>query len=116
MREKAMKHIDHQKHGALFSNDDDYDDEEGSEGEDEDFVIHQSTFDVSRRSDNGVGSSGADRPTSVMIKEDSTRKRVTSSPLRGPSPKRPCAAPDSGHESLCVASVAPTLMGPKVPL
>jgi hypothetical protein len=106
-REKAMKHIDHQKREASFLDDDDYDEEKGSEGEDEDFIIHQSAFNVSRRSGNGARSSGVDRLASVMIEDDSARKWVTSSPLRGPSLKRPCATTDGGQESLCVASVAP---------
>jgi hypothetical protein len=79
----------HQKRGNLLSDDDDDDDEESSKEEDKDLVALQSILDVSRGSDDGGGLSGADRTTSVMTKESSTRKRVASSLLRGLSSKCP---------------------------
>jgi hypothetical protein len=74
--------------------DDDDDDEEGSEGEDEDLAALPSALDVSRGSGDSARPSGVDRPMSVMTEESSTRKWAASSPLKGPSPKRPCIATD----------------------
>ena len=51
--------------------DDDDDNEEDSEGEDRDLVVVQSVLDVSRRSGDGVGPSGADRFANVEDEEAS---------------------------------------------
>jgi hypothetical protein len=64
-----MKHMERQKRGASLLGDDDDDDEEGSEGEDEDLAVLQSALDVSRRSGDGAGPSGADRPAGVTTEE-----------------------------------------------
>jgi hypothetical protein len=45
--------MERQKCGASLSNDDDDDKEEGSKGEDEDLMVHQSALDVSCRSGAG---------------------------------------------------------------
>jgi hypothetical protein len=82
--------MERQKRGASLLGDDDDDDEEGSEGEDEDLAVLQSALDVSHRSGDGVGPSGADRPAGVTTEEYFVQKRVASSSLRGSSPKHPC--------------------------
>ena len=79
-------------------------------------VALQSTLDVSREFGDGAGSSGADCLMGVATEESSTQKRVASLPLRGPSPKNPCTATNGGQDSLRVAPVAPSLMGPEAPV
>ena len=49
----------------------------------------------------------------TVIEETSTWKWVASSPLRGSSLKHPYAASNGGQDSLCVAIVAFSSMGPK---
>lgn len=49
----------------------------------------------------------------IVIEETSTRKWVASSPLRGSSLKHPYATSNGGQDSLCVAIVAFSSMGPE---
>jgi hypothetical protein len=79
--------------------DDDNDDDKGTskeEEEEEDLVALQSALDVSRRSGDHAGPSGTDCSASVATKEGSARKQAALSPLRGPSPRHPCAATNGG--------------------
>lgn len=52
----------------------------------------------------------------AAVKESSAQNRAASLPLRGPSPKHPYIATEGGWDSLCVAPVAPSLMGAEIPV
>ena len=101
--------MERQKRRASSSDDnDDDDDEEDSEEHDEDLAALQSIPDVSLGSDDG-----ADSPVGAMTEESFARKRVASSPIREPSPKRPCATTAGGQDSSRVAPVASSPLGPE---
>lgn len=92
---------------------DDDDNEEGSE--DEDLAILRSALDVLCGSSEGTGPSGAVRLADAVAEEGSAQKRAASSPLRGTSPKSPCATVDGNEGPSCTASINPSMVGLEAP-
>jgi hypothetical protein len=100
--------MEHQKHGASSTDDDDDDDdEEGSKEDDEDLTILQSVPNISHGSGSGARPSSADGLAGAGAKESFAQNWAASWPLRGPSPKCPCATADDGPGSSRVAPVFP---------
>lgn len=95
--------------------DDDEEDIEDAEDEDEDLSVLRNIPDVSQRSDDGTGASGAIRSASAADKEGTARKRTAPSPPRGPSSKRSCVGVDGGQSSPSTALADPSLEGHEEP-
>ena len=87
------------RRASSLDDDDDDEEEEDSEEDDEDLAALQSIPDVSLGFGGSARPSGTDSSVGTGTEESSTQKRVDSSPLRGPSPKRSCATTAGGHDS-----------------
>jgi hypothetical protein len=93
-----------------LADDNDEDDEEGSKEDDEDLTVLQSILDISH----GFGSDARPGGANGLVgagAESFAQTLVASSPLRGPSPKRPCATTNDGQGSSHVAPICPSTPG-----